>query len=116
MEHAIKELMVFSVMAGMGAATGILRGFLWALLGFNGGRRRLTTGQAVGDVAFSVAAAAAVVTSLFRLNSATVRFYALGGFGVGLMGYELLLSRMVVRGAHGLRSLPGNLISFIRRT
>lgn len=104
MDHALRELLVFSVMLGTGAAASVARSFLWALLGYDRRRGRVTAGAAVGDLIFSLIMAGIVVGTLFRLNFAAVRFYALAGFGGGLWGTGMLLGHRVSRGAYVVRS------------
>lgn len=102
MDHALHELLVFSVMMGTGAAASVARTFLRALAGHDQ-RRRVTPGGAAGDVLFSLFMAGIVVAALFRLNYADVRFYALAGFGGGLWGSTCLLGPSIRRGAQAIR-------------
>lgn len=53
----------------------------------------------IEDILFWIASAVSLFAMLYRENSGYIRGFAIGGVVVGMLIYNLLLSRLVVRGS-----------------
>lgn len=95
-----REIIQEADVLGGALVLGIL--LLWVYDQFRIFRRLVPHGTiwvGVEDLLFWIASAVALFAMLYRENSGYIRGFAIGGVVVGMLIYNLLLSRFVVKGS-----------------